>query len=127
MRRTSLHASLATLLLAPLLACGTQKTAEAPETGEASYKRLCARCHGPDGRGDGSPGTDLTTGHLDVAELMQVIDGRTTVRAHGTAEMPVWGAISDAMHANDPHGKRITLHKVQTLAEYVAGLQAKAD
>ena len=58
---------------------------------------------------------------------MQVIDGRTTVRAHGTATMPVWGALSDAEHADDPHGKRTTLHKVQALAEYVAGLQAKAD
>src|SRR5262249_45744212 len=83
-------------LLAALgvLLAGCPREPTSPLPGEAMYVRYCASCHGVTGRGDGPaaallpPPTDLTKSDLSLAELMRVIDGRRTVRAHGTAAMP---------------------------------------
>lgn len=80
-----------------LLLAGCAREPTYPRHGEAMYVRYCASC---DGKGDGPaaalspPPTDLTKSDLSLAELMKVIDGRRTVRAHGTAAMPVWGRCS---------------------------------
>jgi len=96
------------------------------------YQRYCASCHGLEGRGDGPAAasltpapTDLTAGSADVPHLMQVIDGRQIVRAHGSATMPVWGAVLSQAHA-DAHTQRIVLLEIQSLAEHVASLAAGA-
>jgi mono/diheme cytochrome c family protein len=88
-------------------ACGREPAV--PQHAEAAYRRYCASCHGIDGRGDGPaaaslvpPPTDLTRSQLSLPELMKVIDGRRTVRAHGTAAMPVWGeAFEQALEDNE--------------------------
>ncbi|MCG2634912.1 MAG: cytochrome c [Gammaproteobacteria bacterium] len=69
------------------------------------YHRYCAACHGRDGKGDGalayydeklSP-PDLTQlsknngGKFPFARIHKVIDGRASIGAHGTSEMPIWG------------------------------------
>ena len=51
--------------------------------------------------------TDLTQLHMSVQELMQVIDGRTVVQAHGSSEMPVWGTVFEQIHLDGEHAKRI--------------------
>ena len=98
-------------------------------TGNALYRRNCASCHGISGHGDGPAAgslvvrpTDLTRLRLSVQDLMQVIDGRTAVQAHGSSEMPVWGEIFEEVHIDGEHAKRIALLEVQALAEYTAGL-----
>jgi hypothetical protein len=53
---------------------------------------------------------------------MEVIDGRTTLRAHGTSAMPVWGNVFEQVHLDDAHAKRTALLQVQALAEYVVSL-----
>lgn len=73
------------------------------ETGRAEYMMSCAVCHGAQGRGDGPyaellkvPSPDLTAiaarrdGRFPIVEVMQIVDGRTSVRGHG-GDMPVWG------------------------------------
>ena len=73
-------------------------------SGEETYHRFCASCHGDEGRGDGpvSEGLritvpDLTTlrerqGDLFPESLLRkIIDGREIVIYHGTRYMPVWG------------------------------------
>jgi cytochrome c5 len=73
-------------------------------SGADEYNRLCAACHGEDGRGDGpvagvlkTPPTNLTLlaknngGHFPAMRALDYIDGRTGTDAHGTREMPVWG------------------------------------
>lgn len=81
----------------------------APETddpGKDLYVRYCGACHGPVGKGDGVAGTfmrpkpaDLTQiakkndGVFPFEDTVRIIDGRTTVRAHGDPDMPVWGEI----------------------------------
>lgn len=113
------------LLLGFTVACGRPSP---PASGQVLYERYCASCHGVAGRGDGpaagaltpSP-TDLTSLAADVPHLMQVIDGRQAVRAHGSSAMPVWGTVLSQAHA-DAHTQRTVLLEVQALAEHAARL-----
>lgn len=74
------------------------------QQGEKYFVRYCASCHGMTGAGDGPVAHSLTKAPanlrllsdkygwpLPAARLADLIDGREAVRAHGTAEMPVWG------------------------------------
>src|SRR5262249_52085200 len=96
------------------------------------YQRYCASCHGVDGRGDGPaagalvpPPTDLTQSDLSLPALMKVIDGRRTVRAHGTAVMPVWGQVFEQEREGDSRQRRQALREVQAVAEYVRALRTR--
>ena len=123
---TALSPLIRLALALPLAGCvGT----ETIPTGKALYYRNCASCHGIAGRGDGPAApslavrpTDLTQLRMSVQELMQVIDGRTPVQAHGSSEMPVWGEVFEQIHLDGDHAKRIALLEVQALADYTAGL-----
>lgn len=72
--------------------------------GQKYFMRYCASCHGTNGTGDGPVAKSLSKppanlrllsdrfgSPLPAAKLAELIDGRDAVRAHGTAEMPVWG------------------------------------
>ncbi|WP_439140404.1 c-type cytochrome [Roseicyclus sp.] len=74
------------------------------DTGRLEYMYSCSACHGESARGDGpvarylnvdTPGlTTLTRendGEFPLYKVVQIIDGRSGVGAHGTI-MPVWGA-----------------------------------
>ena len=120
--------SVAALLLTAAAAAGA---AEAP--GAELYRRYCAACHGISGQGDGPVAralvtrpTDLTRADAygDVGSLMEVIDGRRAVAAHGAREMPVWGASFARELAGGPYPERTTLQQVRELAEYVLRLRA---
>ena len=88
------------------VASGPVAAAEKNHFGAALYRQYCAACHGESGRGDGIVGTflrpkptDLTKlaakadGKFPFYEVMTVIDGRQTIRAHGDPDMPVWGQV----------------------------------
>ena len=101
----------ATLSLAALIAMlavgyGTSEARAAETSNKAVYLKYCGACHGSEGKGDGivsqlmRPGpTDLTQiakqhgGEFPTLGIMQVIDGRKSVRAHGDPDMPVWGEL----------------------------------
>ncbi len=72
--------------------------------GQHYFIRYCASCHGADGMGDGPVAKSLNTPPanlrmlgdkygmpLPAHRLAKLIDGRNTIRAHGTRDMPVWG------------------------------------
>jgi mono/diheme cytochrome c family protein len=76
------------------------------DTGQGKYWYLsyCASCHGTSGKGDGSVAKVLTQkpadltglatangGEFPAARVMETIDGRREVAAHGPRDMPVWG------------------------------------
>ena len=81
--------------------------AQEVDIGKSAFQAMCAMCHGTDGKGKGlfseqlkvTP-TDLTVlakkngGVLPVSAVFEVIDGRKVIAAHGTREMPIWGANS---------------------------------
>lgn len=103
-----------------------------PQHAEAIYRRYCASCHGTDGRGDGPAAgalnprpTDLTKSALGLSDLMKVIDGRRTVRAHGNAAMPVWGHVFEEELEGTGREHRQALRQVQAVAEYVQSLRRR--
>jgi mono/diheme cytochrome c family protein len=122
---------LAGLMVAALMASSCRRETQRPASGAVLYRQYCASCHGVDGRGDGPaaaalspPPTDLTRLTLGVPELMTAIDGRRSLRAHGTAAMPVWGEVFEQSLIDERHRRRTALMKTQALADYVKGLQS---
>ncbi|MGN8545065.1 c-type cytochrome [Bradyrhizobium sp. 13971] len=80
--------------------------AEDADVGKAEFQASCASCHGVDGKGKGPvagqlkvPPADLTAlaknnnGVFPITAVYEAIDGRRTISAHGTHEMPIWGTI----------------------------------
>lgn len=93
--------SVVSLLTGALLASVAQ--AQDVRDGKAVYDRYCAACHGPAARGDGPMKMVLTLdppdltglqrangGHFPLARVVQRIDGRDPIVAHGS-EMPIYG------------------------------------
>ena len=102
---------LRTMALAAILALAQAGAAYSQGGGEPfvasadEFRNSCASCHGEDGRGAGfltrvfrgvDPG-DLTQlsknnkGVFPLERVVEVIDGRKEVAAHGERKMPVWG------------------------------------
>lgn len=72
--------------------------------GHRYFIHYCASCHGAEGLGDGPVAKSLNTPPANLRKLgdkygmplpahriAELIDGRDTIRAHGTRDMPVWG------------------------------------
>jgi len=72
--------------------------------GHRYFVQYCASCHGQDGLGDGPVARSLARQPANLRKLgdkygvplpthriAELIDGRNTIRAHGTRDMPVWG------------------------------------
>lgn len=79
--------------------------AQDTDVGKDLYAGLCAACHGDTGKGDGDmanvmtiPSPNLTLlaknngGEFPMLQVIQIIDGRSGVRAHG-GPMPIFGAV----------------------------------
>jgi mono/diheme cytochrome c family protein len=120
------------LMLASALAvfspCGF---AEDIDFGKVSYESSCATCHGQSGRGDGPVSAELRTKPSDLtliakrnggvfpAEILyRIIDGRKTIRAHGTYEMPVWGPV---FLRSDPED--VARSRILAIIAYLKSLQ----
>jgi len=127
---------LALLSLALLAGCGRETSVA--QDGRDTYLRYCASCHGSEGRGDGplagsltKPPSDLTqlakrnAGRYDEAAVMAVIDGRRQVAAHGTRDMPVWGAVFEEEGRGEPYPAYQGLLKSRFLVDYLATLQER--
>lgn len=93
-------AALAVLLAVPF----APAQAEEDIIGSDEYLRSCAGCHGVGGRGNGRVAEFLTIevpdltkiterndGQFPLNRLVEIIDGRADVRAHGERPMPIWG------------------------------------
>ncbi len=127
-----------------------QEVQEAPITleqaalqdGHALYAELCAVCHGMDAKGNGpaapalaKPATDLTQlalangGEFPAAEVQDSITGQTSVVAHGTLEMPVWGRAFEDVRMDRKPGARwgFARLKVLALTEYIESIQVETE
>jgi mono/diheme cytochrome c family protein len=126
-------------------ACG-QPTASRPDIGLGEmpaerqselFARLCASCHGLDGRGDGPVAGQLTIRPTDLTTLARrhagafpreyvvgVLSGQRHVRAHGTNEMPVWGQrLAPAESPAAAAGQLEQARLITALTDYVESLQ----
>lgn len=111
------------------------KLQERVEYGRQTYAVYCASCHGKSGRGDGPVATDLKVAPADLTRLAarnegrfphdrayQAIDGRLTVRGHGTSEMPVWGATLQ-IRGSDRDQEREVRERILDLLSYLESVQ----
>jgi mono/diheme cytochrome c family protein len=116
-----------------LFACGPS---DAEPGGRVLYLRYCAACHGESARGDGPVAASLVTappdltriaarneGRFDRRAMLRMIDGRTLVAAHGSREMPVWGAVIEDELSDRRYPAYTTLLHTQALTEYLESIQ----
>jgi hypothetical protein len=104
MRSSPLAAVATLILLSGCMSTQPDSRTVAELSGVEMYERLCASCHGVDGRGGGPVASlikigvpDLTRiaardgGEFPAEDVRRTIDGRWDRRAHGARDMPVWG------------------------------------
>lgn len=80
-----------------------------------------------------TPPADLTTiqkrngGTWDGVMVMRTIDGRRDVAAHGSREMPVWGAVfvDETTQEGLGYAELTALHAGKALTDYVQTLQER--
>jgi len=130
------------VLLASGVALAQGKQAKS-DFGKREWDSNCAGCHGATGKGDGiykpyltkSP-TDLTIlskankGVFPYDHVYQVVDGRKGIEAHGSRDMPIWGADYLSKAAGDymdvPYDPELYVRtRILALVEYIYRLQAK--
>ena len=117
--------------------------AQSVDVGKYEYDRHCAVCHGLSGKGDGPyiellksgtvlPNlTELTkknNGVFPSEHVVETIDGRWPLRAHGPTDMPIWGQVYRFQSQNlSPNNDReaFARDKILALTDYVYRLQAK--
>jgi cbb3-type cytochrome c oxidase subunit III len=101
--------------------------------GAQLYRTSCASCHGTSARGDGPLADLLRRRPSDLTVLRQryhgfptelltrIVDGRQTVRGHGSIEMPVWG---DAFRSGSVSDEAVR-QKILALVQYLEAIQAR--
>jgi mono/diheme cytochrome c family protein len=108
-------------------------------SGKELYGRFCASCHGVEGRGNGPVAASFTIevpdltlisrrsgGRFPRDRVVQVIDGRSILGAHGSRTMPVWGEDLSRIELGTPNAERATRILIERLADYVSLLQRPA-
>jgi mono/diheme cytochrome c family protein len=121
-----------------LLATMVAAPAKAEESEHKTYLHYCSACHGQDGKGDGVVSgfmnpkpSDLTQlakkagGKFPFYEVVQIIDGRQTLHAHGDRDMPVWGPILRSEEGASDYADAAARGKVVMITEYLASIQTK--
>ncbi|MFI5315619.1 MAG: c-type cytochrome [Myxococcota bacterium] len=144
MKHTTSHSRLSIAALAALVALvGASSGARAQESPEAQaghnlYEQHCMLCHGLRGRGDGEFAAELKVAPADLTlisqrrggvfpevELREMIDGRRRVRAHGPANMPIWGEVFERSAAG-PQYESDVRDKIDSLLAYLKSIQRPA-
>jgi len=104
-------------------------------TGKAMFKQYCAACHGLNAKGHGParatlkvPAADLTTlakrhgGEFPYDFVTNVLRFGPGVAAHGSSDMPTWGAIFQYM---DNYNQAVVQKRIKNLCDYLISLQEK--
>lgn len=133
MRKSSLIFVGATL---SLLAAAAQSAEYVTMSGQELYSRFCASCHGKAGNGDGPVSESLRVEVPDLTliavraggkypreRIVQIIDGRHIIGAHGSRTMPVWGEELGHIEIGNPDAERASRTVIERLADYLGLLQ----
>ena len=105
-------------------------------SGQETYMRYCAACHGESGQGDGPVASGLPIAVPDLTRLQarkgdvfpedvlrKIIDGREVVIVHGTRFMPVWGYEFWVEEGADDAAQERVDTIVENLIEYLRSIQ----
>lgn len=109
--------------------------------GRTYFLRYCASCHGveADGHGYVAPALAHPPGDLrrlgegnDTAiladRLVQGIDGRKVVTAHGEREMPVWGQRFEDIKRPEGAPREAAVHdRINAIVAYLLSIQVRAQ
>jgi mono/diheme cytochrome c family protein len=125
------------------LGAGHDPSVPAPDpllvsVGAELFATYCASCHGLDARGDGpaapalrEPPADLTRiaarsgGVFPESSTARLIDGRFDLPAHGSREMPIWGArLADRVPGLATRDE-VVRGRIASLVEYLKSQQVK--
>lgn len=126
--------------LAMMISSGAPAVAQDNTIGKEAYTVSCAVCHGSDGRGGGEFADVLNVAPPDLTRLtantsdkvfpylyvFETVDGRASIRAHGTPEMPIWGDTFKRRVGEEagPFGAELLIRaKIVALVDYVESLQ----
>jgi len=132
-----IHTTIASLAMSVALFTGASSV-QAEEAGEAEYQNACSTCHGAAGMGHGPLSeymsipvpnlrglTKANDGVFPMLNVIQIIDGRTGVRGHGT-DMPIWGNQfkAEVEDQTGPYGSETYVRgKILSLAYYLESIQ----
>lgn len=119
--------------------CSAQ--ADDEHLGLIEYEVACLPCHGVDGRGDGPLGPSLKTrpsdltrisksngGRFPTSKITEFIDGRASVAAHGSRDMPVWGDRYRVSSSPDETQREVEQHalaQMNVLVRYLEAIQSR--
>jgi mono/diheme cytochrome c family protein len=124
------------------VALGGQRTGRTPPpllipsvAGGDLFRFYCASCHGRDGKGDGPVASalnrrppDLTaiarrnSGRFPTDRVERFVTGdREATLAHGSADMPVWGPIFQALDSHD----RMNRIRIENVVAFIESIQTK--
>lgn len=106
-----------------------------PTDGKLMYNSYCAPCHGVDGRGRGPAASAMKTQPVDLTQLARTNHGKfpenhivsvlqfgTSLPAHGSADMPVWGQLFVKI---DTVQSQATALRIRNLTRYLETMQAR--
>lgn len=136
-------AAFAALLLTATSSFGTLAFAqkEKVDIGRQEFEVHCAICHGMDAKGNGSYAYNLEVAPADLTLLarnnagtfpadrvIEVIDGRSQIKSHGSREMPIWGkryGVGAAENfAGSPYNQEAAIRgRVLILVDYLRRIQ----
>jgi mono/diheme cytochrome c family protein len=111
----------------------------AAHSGEEMYGEYCAVCHGKAGKGDGPAASALKAPPSDLSALAKGNDGKfpsdhvaailrfgTSVPAHGTSDMPIWGPLFSSLSGKGTSAHyAATQQRIANLTKYIESLQSK--
>lgn len=108
--------------------------------GRLKYQQYCANCHGAVGKGDGEMAKLLVLKPADLTQLRhknqgafpfwrvyRAIDGRETIRGHGSREMPLWGFVFQVEEGSDGSTLQedVMRGRIWQLVYYLESIQEK--
>ncbi len=111
----------------------------------ADFNTYCSVCHGRDAKGNGpvakelkTPPADLTRisarsdGEFPAEDVFRTIEGLDMPLAHGTSEMPIWGAlfvrqaVGEGVLIEDAKtAARVATDRIKRLVDYLETIQQK--
>jgi len=104
-------------------------------SGQEMYTAYCAVCHGNDGKGNGLASKALRVPPADLTILARkngnrypsdhvrsAIEGDVRLPAHGSKEMPAWGALFWRMSQGNSSEVQL---RISNLNEHIESMQAK--
>ncbi len=128
--------------LAAASGAGQQRSSDQPRSllspslaGQDVFGSYCAPCHGRDGTGHGPVATALKTAPANLTLLARrnggtypqaaveafVTNGKGTIDAHGSSDMPIWGPTFRALEPSD----RLVKVRIKSVVDYVGSIQVK--